>query len=61
MQGKKKSATKLRERERERESEITFFLWGKTMQIMNKEWQIYTKSVWIRRDKNVEGSMELKR
>ena len=40
-----------REREREREREITFFVRGNYAKNWKKEWQIYSKMVWIRRDK----------
>ena len=49
MQEKKNSTKKFRERERERENH---FLWGKTMHRIEEIVTIYSKRVWIRRDKN---------
>ena len=57
----KKSTKKLREREREREREITFFCEGKLCKEWKKEWQIYSKRVWTKKDKKVKGSGEMKR
>ena len=48
----KTSTKKLRERERERERErITFFCEEKLCKEWKKERQIYSKMLWIRRDK----------
>ena len=47
MKGKKKSTKKLRERERE----TTFFCEGKVCKKWKREWQIYSKRLWIRKDK----------
>ena len=43
----KKNTPKNIVRERERYT----FLWGKIMQRMKREWQIYNKMMWIWRDK----------
>ena len=49
---KKKSTKKLWERERERER--TFFCEGKVC----KEWKIYSKRLWIKKDKKIKGKMK---
>ena len=38
------------ERQREREREHFFFCEGKVYKEWKKEWQIYSKRVWIRKD-----------
>ena len=66
MQGKKKLNIYIyiyRERERERERERTFCVWKNRKLCMEweREWQIYSKRVWIRTEKNKERWRERER